>query len=112
MKNQVLTPYPGFPNGVDNSYGLLNFKGNLETGSPEFQEIHFYELAEDGVSYINGTTVEEMLKISLLRLKDLNSRFPSRENSLAVTKIEEALHWLNARTQDRIERGVEGKLLA
>ena len=35
--------------------------------------------------------------------------FACRENALALTKVEEALHWLNHRTADRQRRGVEGK---
>jgi hypothetical protein len=41
----------------------------------------------------------------------LNGKFPCRENSIAITKLEEALMWLNKRTADRVKRGVEGKNL-
>jgi hypothetical protein len=34
--------------------------------------------------------------------------FACRENALALTKLEEALHWLDHRTKDRQRRGVEG----
>ena len=70
--------------------------------------IEFYKKAEDG-SYTDGTTVEELLRVSIERLQDLNGFFPCRENSIAITKMQEALMWLNARTADRIARGVEGK---
>jgi len=53
--------------------------------------------------------LEEMLRVSIERLQDLNSRFACRENSIAITKMQEALMWLNARTADRESRGVEGK---
>lgn len=72
------------------------------------QEISFYEMNEDGTKE-NGTTLEEMLRVSIERLKELNNRFGCRENSLAITKMEEALMWLNKRTEDRIARGVEGQ---
>lgn len=88
-----------------NEYQLLNFR---EKGS---QHIFFYELKEDG-TFFEGTTLEEMLKVSIERLQDLNGRFPCRENSLAITKMEEALMWLNERTKNREKRGVEGKLVA
>lgn len=71
------------------------------------QIVSFYEMNEDGTKQ-DGTTLEEMLRVSIARLKDLNGRFSCRENSIAITKMEEALMWLNARTQDRIKRGVEG----
>lgn len=34
--------------------------------------------------------------------------FACRENALAITKIEEAIHWLEARTKRRELAGVEG----
>ena len=34
--------------------------------------------------------------------------FSCRENALALTKIEEAMHWLHSRTLARMQRGVEG----
>lgn len=89
-----------------NEYSLRDFK-------PENipQTISFYEKNEDG-SELAGTTLEEMLRVSIARLNDLNNRFPCRENSLAITKMEEALMWLNKRTENRIARGVEGQHVA
>ena len=96
-------------NKKPNEYALINFKRDSEPeGTLRFQKIVFYELNEDG-SFKNGTTLEEMLRVSIERLQDLNGRFACRENSLAITKMEEALMWLNARTADRVNRGVEGK---
>lgn len=91
----------------NNKYSLKNFK--CEDGQDcETQEVVFYKMNNDG-SYENGTTLEEMLRVTIERLKDLNMRFPSRENSIAITKCEEALLWLNERTRERKARGVEGK---
>jgi len=57
----------------------------------------------------NGTFVETVLRAAVQRLEYYNSgQFRCRENSLAITHIEEALHWLNARTARREEAGVEG----
>lgn len=57
----------------------------------------------------NGAFVEGVLIAAIGRLKFLQaSKFSCRENSLAITKIEEALHWLGHRTADRMMRGVEG----
>lgn len=80
---------------------LQNFK------SESVQEIKFYEMNEDG-STVEGTTLEEMLRVSIERLNHLNGKFPCRENSIAITKMQEALMWLNKRTEDRTARGVEG----
>ncbi len=75
--------------------------------SDTVQEITFYELNEDG-SHTDGTTLEEMLKVTVGRLALLNDKFPCRENAIAITKLQEALMWLNARTENRKARGVEG----
>ena len=56
----------------------------------------------------NGTTNEELIEVLLDRLRTINAQVPCRENSLAITKLEEAAHWLEARTRNRQARGVEG----
>lgn len=83
------------------NYELKNFKSDTT------QEITFYEMNEDG-TVEEGTTLEEMIKVSLGRLALLNDKFHCRENAIAITKLQEALMWLNKRTEDRIARGVEG----
>lgn len=58
----------------------------------------------------NGAFVESLLQIALGRLYWYqDSKFKCRENALAITKIEEALHWMDHRTKNREARGVEGK---
>jgi hypothetical protein len=49
------------------------------------------------------------IAILIDRLNYLNKKFSCRENSLAITKLEEALMWLNKRTLDRVARNVEGQ---
>ena len=58
---------------------------------------------------INGVQNEDVLKLLAVRLRALNQAFPCRENSIAITKVEEALLWLEHRTAIRVEQGVEGK---
>lgn len=59
---------------------------------------------------VNGVSNEALLAIVIDRLRGFQSGpFSCRENALAITKLEEAMHWLHARTHDRILRGVEGK---
>jgi len=57
---------------------------------------------------MNGCQVDTMIKSSLLIIQKLNEEFPCRENSIAITKLQEALMWLEQRKKDRIARGVEG----
>lgn len=56
----------------------------------------------------NGCQVTDMLIYTKELFKSLNKAFPCRENSLTITKIEEAVHWQDARTKDREQRKVEG----
>ena len=93
---------------VKNKYQLMSFKQTDGTPGVNSQEVVFYKMNEDG-TWENGTTLEEMLKVSIERLQQLNGMFPCRENSVAITKMEEALMWLNKRTENRKARGVEGK---
>lgn len=63
-------------------------------------------IAEAGV---NGISNEALLAIVEDRLMGFQSgEFFCRENALALTKIQEALHWLHHRTRQRMSRGVEG----
>ena len=49
------------------------------------------------------------LSMVLIRLQSFqNSEYKCKENEMTINKLEEALMWLNKRTQDRISRNVEG----
>lgn len=65
-----------------------------------------------GENGLNGVQNEDVLRLLIVRLQVLNERFPCRENSIAITKLEEALLWLELRTRRRREQGVEGQNLA
>lgn len=67
-------------------------------------------LAVDGArAEQNGAFVEGVIAAAVDRLNYYQeSRFKCRENALAITKLEEALHWLQHRTASREARGVEG----
>lgn len=88
----VAAPAEGKEIGLDNPYAKVKFqKGPVK---------------ENGV---NGCHNEDLIAIVIDRLEHLNQgQFACRENSIAITKLEEALLWLNKRTQDRVKRGVEG----
>lgn len=58
---------------------------------------------------VNGCQVDTLIHAAKTIIEGLNKKFPCRENSLAITKLEESLHWLEARTKNRVQRGVEGK---
>ena len=97
----------------ENEYALLNFKRDYSSpddkeGTQKFQKITFYKMNEDG-TFENGTTLEELLRVGIDRLTLLNKNFSCEENEIAITKMKEALMWLEERTEDREKRGVEGK---
>ena len=57
---------------------------------------------------VNGCQVDTIIEAAKLMLERLNSKLSCRENAIAITKLDEALMWLNERTKKRIKRGVEG----
>lgn len=57
---------------------------------------------------VNGCQVDTIIEAAKLMLEGLNKKFPCRENACAITKLDEALHWLEHRRKDRESRFVEG----
>jgi hypothetical protein len=90
-------------------YELASFEGS------EPQTLQFIEkrpvLGTVTLETVNdGTTNEEVLEVLIDRLNTMNSKVPSRETSLAITKLEEALGWMERRTKNRKARNVEGTM--
>lgn len=56
----------------------------------------------------NGEQIDKLLELYLEIITHLNQKFPCRENTLTITKVEEALLWQLKRKQDREKRQVEG----
>jgi len=57
---------------------------------------------------VNGIQVDWFIAFARAFVRLQNERFPCRENSCAITKLDEALLWLQARTSERTKRLVEG----
>lgn len=57
---------------------------------------------------VNGCQVNEIIEAAKIIIEGLNAKFPCRENSMAITKLDECLMWLDKRKKDRINREVEG----
>jgi len=57
----------------------------------------------------NGAFVEDVIEAARQRIQFFNSnpKFRCRENSVAITKLEEALQWLDWRTRERLLQNVE-----
>jgi hypothetical protein len=86
---------------------------NDDTGNQRIQFIQKVPIGTEGElqTVANGTTNEEVIEMLLHRLNYLQAKFPCRENALAITNLEQALLWLNRRTELRKRKGVEGKQL-
>lgn len=102
--------------GANHVYGLsgMNFVRNtaaMETPDdrPEGEMSIVFQcgpIAEHGV---NGVTQEALLAIVADRLRSFQAGpYSCRENAVALTKIDEAVMWLQRRTIARMARGVEG----
>ena len=94
--------------GLDDSQAIVDMPtiGDGPPG-PAFALIQFQNgpIKEHGV---NGVQVVDVLEICLHRMQSLNEHFRCRENSLVITKIEEAILWDRERTRARTAAKVEG----
>lgn len=100
--------------GANHVYDIIPRIGNAKGLRIEFQNGPIQEVG------VNGLTNEALLAIVIDRLQcfqnggagevALTARgpFACRENAIALTKLEEAQHWLKHRTEARLSRGVEG----
>jgi hypothetical protein len=57
---------------------------------------------------VNGCQIDTIIYAAKAILEGLNDQRPCRENSVAITKLDEAIMWLEKRTKDREMRSVEG----
>lgn len=104
----TVTDEPG-AGGANHVYEITGFDPgvNFVAGLGHIT-IHFQNgpINENGV---NGLTQEALLAIVADRLRSFQAgKFACRENAFALTKVEEAMQWLHARTRGRMVRGVEG----
>lgn len=93
--------------GFDLSTNKSAGNGTLQDASKEMV-IYFQNgpIPENGV---NGLTQEVLLAIVADRLRSFQAGpFSCKANACALTHIEEAQHWLQQRTIERMRRGVEG----
>ena len=102
LNNAVANAYIKYP--YLDSNGNHEFIGVGSSGSSLTVKLQDGAIGENG---INGIQLTDLLCIVKDVYKELNASFPCRENSLTITKIEEAIHWQDARTKDRESRGVE-----
>ena len=80
-------------------YELDNFEGDKKKYLQFIQKDPLTTSPEDDnykdlITIENGTTTEEVLKVIVDRFAYLNKQFPSRKNSIILTKLEESLMWI------------------
>ena len=93
--------------GFDLSTNVSAGNGVVQNASTE-QIIYFQNGPIPDVG-VNGVTHEVLLAIVADRLRSFQSGpFSCKANACALTHIEEAQHWLQQRTIERMRRGVEG----
>jgi hypothetical protein len=101
--------------GANHRYEVtgLNMAGNRSRSINDQDHLHRVTIlfqngpiAETGV---NGLTHEVLLAIIADRLRSSQKGpYACKANACALTHIEEAQHWLQQRTIERMRRGVEG----
>lgn len=103
--------------GANNAYLVTGFDpvsnssldGLKDTGGKTAGQGILFQNGPINEKGVNGITQEVLLAIVADRLRSFQAGpFACRENALALTKIEEAMHWLQQRTIARMRRGVEG----
>ena len=105
--NEVYALYKPDPDAGNACHTYVIYKKDNEFILSSLQFQHGERNAEGSIA---GILDHELLEIVRDRLKGFQSGpYACRENALALTKIEEALLFMNMRVEDRIERNVLGK---
>jgi len=94
--------------GANHEYIILMNSGSTirESGVQSFISFQRGPIKEAG---FNGISNESLLAVVEDRLKGFQQgAYSCRENSIALTKLQESMMWLHKRTHDRMKRGVEG----
>jgi hypothetical protein len=104
----AVTDEPG-AGGANHVYEITGFIDMSEPIAGPGKTVIRFQNGPINEAGINGITQEVLLAIVADRLRSFQAgKFACRENALALTKIEEAMQWLHARTRSRMVRGVEG----
>ncbi len=100
--------------GANHRYDIKGFDNSLNPSTPEFDEIVggitiLFQNGPINTAGVNGVTQEALLAIVADRLRSFQAGpYACKANACALTHIEEAQHWLQQRTIERMRRGVEG----
>ena len=90
--------------------------GEYEKDTVQYKTDHYEINFQNGPVQehgVNGCQIEDIIDVAIARINFLNNvladgKFRCRENSLAVTKLQESKFWLEHRTKMREQQKVEG----
>lgn len=104
VNSEFLTDQDGNPTG---GRTFMMVGGDVDNSPTYAIDINWQDgIIGDGVQ--NGAFIEDVLEAARQRLLFFNgTKFRCRENSIAITKIEEVLQWLDWRTRQRLLQEVE-----
>lgn len=95
---------------VVNGFNTATNSSLRETDESKSQLVVLFQNGPLKETLPNGVSVEALLAICIDRLKSFQAGpFTSKENAVALTHIQTGLLWLQQRTRDRVNRGVEGQ---
>jgi len=108
--NIAVTDQPG-SGGACHRYEVTGFNPRMNASfEPSADGLQIlFQNGPVGEAGINGITQEVLLAIVADRLRSFQAGpYANKANACALTHVEEALHWLQQRTIERLRRGVEG----
>lgn len=89
---------------VEENVGLVK----TENFSAAIDFVRGSKLGDENVESKTGILHEHLISVMIHDLKFKNNLVPSRETSLMITKLEEALMWARQRQIDRVKRSTQG----
>lgn len=91
------------------TWEVIDGKGIERTGAQAIiQFVRGSKQKDEEVEKRPGILHETLLSMMIADLKFKNSLVPSRESATAITKLQEALHWIEERQRERETREVVG----
>lgn len=100
------------PGGAYHTYTVARIEDEEENqaSNPVVAIIRFQRGPRSAPDALTGVLDADLIEIVRDRLKCFQEgEFSTPENSCAIECLEHALHWMNRRVEDRIQRGVLGK---
>lgn len=94
--------------GEGHEYALPSVEGGADSQVLRFIKKEVDDSTNTFVTVHDGTTNEAVIEVLIDRLTFLNAKMPSEHNEVAIDRLKDALRALEARTAERVERGVEG----